>query len=374
MPNEPKDGCAVVQVKETKENAIPQFWLGQNAEARHTNFWSNLKEVVAHPQKTYHITAQPVANNLLLPEKNPFHEFIADLRIFFLKPISQEAEITAQPLEVGEIFKDYQFRSTSLLLSASVHALILLALLFLPFYFQTLHNKTTRPTTSMTLLAPARLVFNMPAMAHQSHGGGGGGALEKTRASMGRLPRAADRQLAPPTVKVENLQPQMPIEPTVVAPQVALLPMVKLTNLGDPNGALGPLSNGMGKFGGIGNGDGTGVGDGEGPGVGLGKNGGIGGGDNQGVGGGVSKPTVIYRIEPLYSEEARKARFQGVIVLSAVVMKDGTVKVLRILRGLGLGLDENAIAALKQWKFQPASRNGVNVDFPLNVEVNFSLR
>jgi periplasmic protein TonB len=107
--------------------------------------------------------------------------------------------------------------------------------------------------------------------------------------------------------------------------------------------------------------------------VGPGEGGGFGGGVYR-VGGGVSSPIVIYRVEPIYSEEARKAKYQGVVVLQAIVRKDGTIEILKVVRGLGLGLDENAIAALKQWKFRPATRNGVPVDVALNIEVNFSLR
>ena len=107
--------------------------------------------------------------------------------------------------------------------------------------------------------------------------------------------------------------------------------------------------------------------------MGPGEGGGIGGGVFR-VGGGVSAPSIVYRVEPTYSEEARKAKYQGVVVLSAIVRKDGTIEILKVVRGLGLGLDENAIQALKQWKFRPGMKNGVPVDVALNIEVNFSLR
>ena len=87
-----------------------------------------------------------------------------------------------------------------------------------------------------------------------------------------------------------------------------------------------------------------------------------------------ARPSIVYRVEPTYSEEARKAKYQGVVVLSAIVRKDGTIEILKVVRGLGLGLDENAIQALKQWKFRPGMKNGVPVDVALNIEVNFSLR
>jgi protein TonB len=92
------------------------------------------------------------------------------------------------------------------------------------------------------------------------------------------------------------------------------------------------------------------------------------------VGGGVSAPVVIFRVEPQYSEEARKAKYQGTVIISAIVRKNGGLDVLKVVRGIGLGLDENAVEALKQWKFRPGMKNGVPVDVFLNVEVNYSLR
>jgi protein TonB len=62
------------------------------------------------------------------------------------------------------------------------------------------------------------------------------------------------------------------------------------------------------------------------------------------------------------------------VLLSAIVRRDGRIEILKVLRGLGLGLDENAVAALRQWKFSPGTRNGEAVDVALNVEVNFILR
>jgi TonB family protein len=82
---------------------------------------------------------------------------------------------------------------------------------------------------------------------------------------------------------------------------------------------------------------------------------------------------VIYRIEPEYSEEARKARYQGTVVLEALVRKDGSVDVLHLVRSLGFGLDQSAIDALKRWRFRPAMKDGKPVAVSLNVEVRFSL-
>ena len=88
----------------------------------------------------------------------------------------------------------------------------------------------------------------------------------------------------------------------------------------------------------------------------------------------VTPPTVLSRVEPVYSKKARKAKLQGSVMLSVIVRKDGTLEVLKVVRELGLGLDENAIKALKSWRFRPGMKDGRPVDVPLNIEVKFSLR
>jgi TonB family protein len=89
---------------------------------------------------------------------------------------------------------------------------------------------------------------------------------------------------------------------------------------------------------------------------------------------GVSPPSVLSRVNPEYSDEARAARYQGTVVLEIIVRKDGTVDVVRVVRTLGLGLDEQAIKAVKQWRFKPGMRDGQPVDVTLNIEVSFNLQ
>ena len=85
-------------------------------------------------------------------------------------------------------------------------------------------------------------------------------------------------------------------------------------------------------------------------------------------------PTILFKVDPQYSEEARRAQYQGTVVLEVIIRSDGTIEILRVVRSLDFGLDENAIQALKQWKFRPGMRNGQPVDVVLNIEVNFNLR
>ena len=142
--------------------------------------------------------------------------------------------------------------------------------------------------------------------------------------------------------------------------------------LGDPMAHAVLPSNGTGAGGGIGSGSGGGVGSGKGPGFGPGEGGGVGGGIFH-VGGGTSAPRPIYSPEPEFSEEARKAKYQGVCTLSLIVGADGRPRNIRVLSSLGMGLDEKAIEAVKNWKFEPAMRDGHPVNVEIAVEVDFHL-
>jgi TonB family protein len=213
--------------------------------------------------------------------------------------------------------------------------------------------------------------YVLPPSKTRAGGGGGGGDRDKLAASKGALPKLSDKQITPPAVVVRNENPKLAVEPTVVVPPQIHLPVTG--QLGDPlSNVLGPPSNGTGSGGGIGSGSGGGVGSGRGPGVGPGWGGGIGGGAYR-VGGGVSAPRALFAPDPEYSEEARKAKYQGTVVLWVVVGPDGRPHEIRVQRQLGMGLDEKAIEAVRQWKFEPARKDGQAVAVQINVEVNFRL-
>jgi TonB family protein len=203
-------------------------------------------------------------------------------------------------------------------------------------------------------------------------GGGGGGDRSPLPASKGKLPKPAPRQFVPPTAVINNPAPKLAMDPSILAPPDANLPNINMPNFGDPLGKLGPASNGTGSGGGIGSGKGGGVGSGTGGGVGPGEGGGIGGGIYR-AGNGVSKPELIHKVEPEYSEEARKAKFQGVVVLYIVVDQNGNAINPKVMKGLGLGLDEKALEAVKQWKFKPGYKDGKPVAVAATVEVDFRL-
>jgi TonB family protein len=198
--------------------------------------------------------------------------------------------------------------------------------------------------------------------------GGGGGDHDPLPASRGNLPRTSlDVQLMPPTVIVPKELPRLPVDATVVvAPEVK---MPTGGQIGDPTSQFSHwLSNGPGGPGGIGSGCCDGVGDSTGPYVGSGPPGIYPAGKM-----GVTVPQVIFSPEPSFSDEARKAKVQGAVVLLLVVGKDGHTYDIRVAQSLGMGLDEKAIEAVNRWRFKPATRNGQPVATQIAVEVDFRL-
>jgi TonB family protein len=203
-------------------------------------------------------------------------------------------------------------------------------------------------------------------------GGGGGGDRSPLPASKGKVPKVSLRQFTPPMAVVNNPNPKLTMEPSIIAPPDVQLPNVNMAQYGDPLAKLGPPSNGPGSGGGIGSGSGGGVGSGKGGGFGPGEGGGVGGGVFR-VGGGVSAPVLLFKVEPEYSEEARKAKYQGTVLLYIEVDPNGHATNIRVQRSLGLGLDEKAIEAVKKWKFRPGQKDGKPVTVAATIEVNFRL-
>jgi TonB family protein len=155
--------------------------------------------------------------------------------------------------------------------------------------------------------------------------------------------------------------------------------------LGDIAAPPAPPSSGSGSGAGIGTGSGTGIGSGRGSGVGPGSGGGFGGGSGGGVGsgegpyiggtGGVIEPSLIRQTLPHYTDEAIKAKVQGLVVLQAIIRKNGTVDQPKILRSLGYGLDQEAIrVVVNEWRFRAGSLNGRPVDVYATIEISFTLR
>jgi protein TonB len=211
--------------------------------------------------------------------------------------------------------------------------------------------------------------ISFPFSTDERGGHGGGGDHSKLAASKGALPRMTlDDQLTPPEAVPLNANPKLPEPPSLMA--LTGVRLSQLGQLGDPlMAAQAPPSNGPGGGGGIGSGCCSGVGPKSGPGFGPYDQGNV----FMPGKGGVTAPVPIYDPDPDYSDAARRAKYQGSVILWLVVGPDGRPRDLRVQRSLGMGLDEKALAAVSQWKFQPATLNGQPVAVQINVEVNFRL-
>ncbi|MCR4376288.1 MAG: TonB family protein [Acidobacteria bacterium] len=247
---------------------------------------------------------------------------------------------------------------------------------------------------------PVRLVFLM-APGPGGGGGGGGNAIPlppppaKAKAPVPRKkvsaplprprpyrppPRPVVREVPPP--KPAPVQP-IPVPPAPVAQKalpVVQAPVVPIA--ADAEDQAGLLeappappspSQGPGSGGGAGTGHGTGLGEGSGAGIGPGSGGGTGGGPFR-PGSGIEPPSVQREVKPAYTDEGRRRAIEGDVVMEIVVRRDGSVGDVRVVRALGAGLDQRAVAAVKQWRFAPARRMGAAVDVLVEVAVEFTLR
>lgn len=276
-------------------------------------------------------------------------------------------EVTSRPVPVKDIWgQSAGNESRSAMGSFAIHGTIIALLIFLSTSKEV--QKVVRD--AMPLADPLSAYVPKVIQKKQTMGGGGGGgARDITPPSKGKLPKIAPKQFVPPQLqKVEN--PKLVMEATIIA-QPDSLPKVNLPMLGDPLSGLSAPSQGPGS-GGFGSGKGGGVGSGSGAGFGPGSGGGTGGGAYR-VGGGVSPPSVLFKVEPEYSEEARKAKFQGTVILAIIVDPNGQARDIRVVRPLGLGLDEKAIEAVRKWRFKAGQKDGAAVPVQATVEVNFRL-
>lgn len=328
------------------------------------------------PRADFNPPAEPELN-LLLGEsfEEPLWKSLSrNVHEFFYPKKLPPLVLHSKPVPVKEIWGDYNYKKGGALGSTVVHGLAVVAIIGGSILAKRVVHEITKPKETVTLIAPADDLPTLQPSKTQAGGGGGGGDRDKFQAPKGKLPKQSMEQITPPAMVVRNDHPKLAVEPTVVIPPQVHIASNNLPNLGDPLSHLpsGPPSNGTGSGGGIGSGSGGGVGSGDGPGFGPGHGGGTGGGVFR-VGGGVSAPRPVFTPDPEYSEEARKAKYQGTCVLFLIVGPDGRPRDIRISRSLGLGLDEKAIEAVKQWKFEPALKDGKPVSVAINVEVSFRL-
>jgi len=268
-------------------------------------------------------------------------------------------------------------------LSSTVHAGILAFCVFVASF--NLAPRAASLKADEQPLDPMRLVF--VATPGPGGGGGGGGLLQK--APPPKALREGNRKISSPMPVRREPKPIEPVpEPRPAPPPPPLvaetLPAVVapiITAPADTRNRVGVLqqspseadSHGPGKGGGAGTGTGTGLGEGEGSGVGPGSGGGTGGGPYR-PGSGIEPPRLLREVRADYTEDARQRGLAGDVVLEIVVRRDGSVGDVKILQGLGGGLNERAVQAVRQWRFAPARRQGAPVDVIVEVAVEFKLR
>jgi periplasmic protein TonB len=292
-----------------------------------------------------------------------FSSLYLSLKELISPPQLPPLELTSRPVQVRDMWGLYGYNKRAGLWSLVLHvsAIALAFALAATPVAQTVLRKTA------ILVAP-----DIPPYVSKAPRPGGGGDRSPLPASRGRLPKFASRQFTPPAAVVDNPDPKLSMEPTLVLPLDANVPNVDMAQYGDPQAPVGPSSNGQGSGSGIGNrGCCGGVGDGVGPGYSTGA-------ERHGppvyqAGGSVTRPVVIYHVEPDYSDEARRAKVEGVVTIYFEVNERGLPQNLRIFRPLGMGLDEKAIEAVLKWRFRPGYKDGKPVTVTSQIVITFRL-
>ena len=211
-------------------------------------------------------------------------------------------------------------------------------------------------------------------MQEIAEGGGGGGDHSIIDPSKGRLPKIEKDPVVPPQVQTVD-KPKLAMDPAIDVQKNIILPdNMTMPNIGLKESANIKLaSNGTGSSGGMGTGSGGGLGSGNGNGYGPGSGGNTGGGLYR-IGGSISAPVPLNTVEAEFSDEARRAKYQGVCLISLIVDAQGNPQNPRVVRALGMGLDQKALEAVRKYRFKPAMKDGKTpVPVMITVEVNFRL-
>lgn len=311
-------------------------------------------------------TDDHLSHLLLTQLEVPWHRALIESLGEVIKPSKlPPLEVTSRPVPVKDIWGLYGRQKKSFFLSTGLQAAAIAMVAMLGA------TKPVRETVARTvaLIMPAPAAPEDAPKKPVKEIPGGGGDRSPLPASRGKLPKPDMRQFTPPVAVYANMDPKMTMDPSIIAPPDMALPQVDSDRYGDPFSKFTVGSNGPGSHSGIGAGDRGGVGNEHGPGFGSDEfgPGRYGGGKN------VTRPELVHKVEPEYSEDARKAKFAGTVVLYIEIDPTGHPTNIRVARSLGMGLDEKAIEAVRKWVFVPGKENGKPVTVPATVEVNFRL-
>lgn len=263
--------------------------------------------------------------------------------------------------------------SSALAGSIGVHAAIGLFVILMTLYGPS-------PNFSQPEPAPDRLSKDIVWLSTPGPGGGGGGGGNQMKEPPRKIEMPGKDKITVPAAKMPDVTPQLPKPEQPRLEQSVTIPaMTMATGTQQMPGALVGVpvtdSLGSGSGGGAGTGQGTGIGPGRGSGLGAGEGGGTGGGYYR-PGNGIDLPRVVREVRPNYTADAMRAKVQGTVLIEAVVMPDGTVGQVQVVRSLDtvFGLDQEAIKAAKQWRFAPGTRMGQPVAVLVTIELTFTLR
>lgn len=304
-----------------------------------------------------------------LEEKPIWTDLYESIRDVFFPPKLPPLELTSTPIPVPDrmAVKTNPWAVGS---ATAINGTILALILF--FAGRAVIQQIKKPQMDATNIDVG--VFKAPIKPQTAGGGGGGGSHDIVDPVKGKLPKIEKNPQAPPMVPILE-HPKLAVESAINVQKDLKLPdNPLLPNIGVHSSANVTLaSNGQGTGGGIGTGLGGGLGNGNGNGYGPGSGGNAGGGVYH-VGGGISAPVAINAPEAEFSDEARRAKYQGVCLVSLIVDAQGNPQNPRVVRPLGMGLDEKALEAVRQYKFKPALKNGrTPVPVMITVEINFRL-
>ncbi|PYT59582.1 MAG: energy transducer TonB [Acidobacteria bacterium] len=353
-----------IKVRERKDAPFTQTSFG-------TGFAANLSEFF----RSSPAANRPVNSRLAVAWGANFGGFGTRIRDFFSPPKQPPLPPGIKPIKVKDIWsKDEKF-GTSQAIAIALHGLVVFAMIAVPIWTSVVPaTEAKNKQLDITPLDISPYVAKLPAGANKAGGGGGGGTHEQLPPTKGRAPKFQWTQYTPPVATIRNPNPKLPMDPSLLGPPDLKVSNPALNNMGDPLAASVNFSGGPGGGGGIGTGQGGGIGSGSGGGLGPGEGGGTGGGMFRAGVNGVGQPACIYCPDPEYSDEARKAKYQGVVTLQITVTVDGRVLDPRVLRGPGLGLEEKTISAVRTWRMRPCTGpNGKPVNCSAVIEVGFRL-
>lgn len=297
-----------------------------------------------------------------LKSNGPFASLVQNVRDAFFPEKLPPLVLESQPIAVSNPM-DVKRDPKSTAVAVAVHALIFLLIFWISSRVIKVVTATKPKVADITfdVPPPPQPVLKVPSPKPI---GGGGGAHDIAPVTQGRLPKFSPTPIVPPS-NPPKIEPKLTVDPAINVQTNLHMTNNNMPNLGIPNAPNVGVNS-------LGNGSGGGLGSGRGNGLGPGSGGNTGGGAYQ-IGGDVSAPQLVYQVDPEFSEEARKAKFQGEVLVHLIVDATGRPTQVRVIRPVGMGLDEKAREAVAQYKFKPARKGGQPVPVELNVAVNFQI-